>query len=75
MAWQNEMSIILRHLVNDLDSSSYTFSDDRIEETILVASQLVLHEMDFESTYSPRLYLQILQSLQIKMMHLLVLFV
>ena len=52
MAWQNEMSIILRHLVNDLDSSSYTFSDDRIEETILVAAQLVLHEMDFESTYS-----------------------
>ena len=52
MAWQNEMSIILRHLVNDLDSSSYTFSDDRIEETILVASQLMLHEMDFENTYT-----------------------
>lgn len=52
MAWQNEMSIILRHLVNDLDSSSYTFSDDRIEETILVAAQLVLHEMDFENTYT-----------------------
>ena len=50
MTWQNEMSIILRHLVNDLDSSSYTFSDDRIEETILVASQLVLHEIDFENT-------------------------
>ena len=52
MTWQNEMSIILRHLVNDLDSSSYTFSDDRIEETILVASQLVLHEADFENTYT-----------------------
>ena len=52
MAWQNEMSIILRHLVNDLDSSAYTFSNDRVEETILVASQLVLHEIDFENTYS-----------------------
>ena len=52
MAWQNEMTIIVRHLVNDLDSSSYTFTNDRIEETILVASQLVLHEIDFEQTYT-----------------------
>ena len=52
MAWQNEMSIIVRHLINELDSSAYVFSNDRVEETILVASQLVLHEMDFENTYS-----------------------
>ena len=34
MAWQNEMTIIVRHLVNDLDSSSYTFTNDSIEEII-----------------------------------------
>ena len=52
MTWQNEMRIIIRHLINDLDSSSYTFTDDRVEETVLVASQLVLHEIDFEQTYT-----------------------
>ena len=52
MPWQNEMSIIVRHLVNDLDPSSYTFIDDRIEETILVSAQLLLHEVDFENTYT-----------------------
>ena len=38
MAWQNEMTVIVRHLVNDLNSSDYTFTDDRLEEAILVSS-------------------------------------
>ena len=52
MAWQNEMSIIVRHLINDLDSSSYVFTDSRVEESILVSAQLVLHEIDFDNTYT-----------------------
>ena len=52
MTWQNEMSLIVRHLINDLDSSSYTFTSDRIEESILVATQLMLNEIDFEQTYT-----------------------
>ena len=52
MAWQNEMSIIVRHLINDLDSSNYTFTDSRIEESILVSAQLVLHEINFDKTYT-----------------------
>ena len=52
MAWQTEMVRILRHIVNDLDSSSYSFSDSRLEETILVAAQLVLTEIDFDKTYT-----------------------
>ena len=52
MAWQNEMVIMLRHVVNDLDSSSYTFTHDRVEESILVATQLMLNEIDFEQTYT-----------------------
>ena len=52
MTWQNEMTLIVRHLIHDLDSSNYTFVDDRLEESILVSAQLVLHEIDFEKTYT-----------------------
>jgi hypothetical protein len=52
MAWQNELVIILRHIVDDLDSSSYMFSDSRLEESILVASQLIHNEMEFTVEYT-----------------------
>ena len=52
MAWQTEMVRILRHIINDLDSSNYSFSDTRLEETILVATQLILTEIDFDKTYT-----------------------
>ena len=52
MPWQNEMTLIVRNLVNDLDSTNYTFSDDRLEESILVSSQLSILEIDFEQTYT-----------------------
>jgi hypothetical protein len=45
------MGTIVRHLVNDLNSSSYTYSDDRIETSILVASQLMIMNVDFNNTY------------------------
>ena len=52
MTWQNEMVRMLRHIVNDLDSSSYSFTDDRLEESVLVSAQLVSTEIDFENTYT-----------------------
>ena len=52
MAWQTEMTRILRYMLNDLDSASYAYSDDRLEETIIVAAQLVLHEIDFDKDYT-----------------------
>ena len=52
MAWQNEMSLIVRHLINDLDSTSYVFPDVRIEEALLVGVQLALHEADFDQDYT-----------------------
>jgi hypothetical protein len=52
MAWQNEMTIIIRHIIDDLDSSAYQFSDDRIEEAILVAAQLIHNEMEFAVDYT-----------------------
>ena len=39
MSWQGEMGTIVRHLINDVDSSSYSFSTSRIETSILVAAQ------------------------------------
>lgn len=52
MSWQGEMSTIVRHLISDLDSSNYTYSDSRIETSILVAAQIVLVEVQFENTYT-----------------------
>jgi hypothetical protein len=48
--WQTEMTRITRFLIDDLDASSY--DDERLEETILVAAQLMKHEMDFNSVYT-----------------------
>jgi hypothetical protein len=46
------MSTIVRHLVNDLDPDNYKYTDHRIETTILVASQLMTMNVDFNNTYS-----------------------
>lgn len=50
MTWQNEISRIVRFLVDDLEAATY--SDDRLEETIIVAAQLLLDTMDFNNTYT-----------------------
>ena len=52
MPWQNEMKVIVRHLVNDLDSSDYTFTDSRLEEAVIVSAQLASLEIDFDNTYA-----------------------
>ena len=51
MSWQGQMSTIVRHLVNDLDPDSYKYSDNRIESSILVASQLMVMNVDFNNNY------------------------
>lgn len=48
--WQTEMVRIVRYMIDDLDGSSY--SDSRLEETVLVAAQLMKHEMEFNNTYT-----------------------
>ena len=52
MAWESEMTIIVRHIIDDLDSTNYQFSDDRIEEAIVVAAQLIHNEMEFSVDYN-----------------------
>lgn len=51
MAWQTELVRMVRGLINDLDSP-YTYSDDRIQEVILISSQLILLDLDFANTYT-----------------------
>lgn len=51
MAWQGEMGTLVRHLVDDL-SDSPTYSDDRVEQSIAVAAQLLINEVDFDETYT-----------------------
>jgi hypothetical protein len=48
--WQTEMGTMVRHLINDTESTTYP--DERIEMTILVAAQLISTEVDFEQTYT-----------------------
>ena len=52
MAWTDDMPTIVRYLVNDVDSNNYTYTNGRIKQTIVVAAQLVLNEIDFDKTYT-----------------------
>jgi hypothetical protein len=52
MAWTDDMPVIVRYLVNDVNSSDYTYTNGRIKQTIVVAAQLVLNEIDFDKTYT-----------------------
>ena len=45
MAWQDEMDIILRAMIDDLDATKYT--DDRIEQLLVVGARFVTQEMNF----------------------------
>lgn len=52
MSWQTEMVRILRYLIADIDTDAPLYDNGRLEEVILVSSQLVLSELDFSVTYS-----------------------
>lgn len=51
MTWQDETIPMLRILINDL-SSSPIYSDDRLEQTIIVAAKLTYQDIDLENTYT-----------------------
>jgi hypothetical protein len=46
------MPTIVRYLINDLDTTNYAYSNGRVRQTIVVAAQLVLSEIDFDKTYT-----------------------
>lgn len=49
MSWQNEMVRILRFMIGDVDATSY--SDSRLEETLLVSAQLQA-DIDYQQDYT-----------------------
>lgn len=51
MAWQTTIVPIVRGLIFDV-ISPYTYSDERLEEIIIVASILTIQEVDFSITYT-----------------------
>ena len=46
------MSTIVRHLVDDLDSTKYKYTPHRLETALLVAAQLMIMNVDFNNIYS-----------------------
>ena len=49
MAWTDDMVQIVRGLINDLDSATY--SNARLQEIIVIAGVLVYKEVDFDKNY------------------------
>lgn len=47
MTWQEETIPMLRVLINDNDLTNLTYSDDRLEETLIVAATQVKVDMQF----------------------------
>jgi len=52
MSWADTMIPIVRILINDYDDTSYEYSDDRLQETLVVAAQMVNQELDFTTSYT-----------------------
>ena len=51
MSWQLEIPIIVRSLINDLGDNP-TYSDERIQQLIVVAAQYVTREVNLNVEYS-----------------------
>jgi hypothetical protein len=51
MAWITEIPIIVRYLINDLDSSNYKYADSRIQQTVAISAQFLKTEIDFSNDY------------------------
>lgn len=52
MAWIDESTEILRVLINDLDESDYQYSDNILEQTLLVAARYVVQEVNLATSYT-----------------------
>jgi|TARA_B100002019_G_scaffold50768_1_gene43170 hypothetical protein len=50
MSWQIEIPLIVRTLISDL-ADSPTYSDDRLQQTIVIAASYVQREMNFDTEY------------------------
>ena len=50
MSWQIEIPLVVRTLINDL-ADEPTYSDDRLQQTVVVAATYVQREMSFDKPY------------------------
>jgi hypothetical protein len=50
MAWNTEMPIILRNIINDY-ATTPKYTDNRLQQLILVAAQLLQQDLDFTTSY------------------------
>lgn len=51
MAWQDDLTIIVRTLINDLDSP-YEYSDQRIQQVLVVAAKFVQFDVNLDYIYN-----------------------
>lgn len=51
MAWQTELPTIVRYIINDLDSTRYKYSDERIKTTVTIAAQMVILDISLATQY------------------------
>ena len=51
MSWQIEIPIIVRTLINDLDESAPSYSDERLLQSIVVAAKYVQFDVNLEKKY------------------------
>ena len=51
MAWQGQISTMVRHIINDVDPANYKYTPRRLETTILVAAQLLSTQVDLQNDY------------------------
>jgi len=47
-----EIPALVRSLINDLDSTSYKYSDDKLNQLICVAARFVQQDADFKAIYT-----------------------
>lgn len=50
--WQDKSTIIVRSLINDLDSTDYTYEDNRLMQLFVTAAHLIKKEVEFNTTYT-----------------------
>ena len=51
MSWQQEMTTMLRVLINDMDDEQ-TYSDTRLEQLLVLSAKYVQQEISFVTTYT-----------------------
>ena len=52
MAWETDLVTILRNVIFDVDSTNYTYSDERLKEMLVVSAQLVNSEIKLDNDYT-----------------------